>query len=288
MLVPAFQLHLNTPILEGLVTVGKCTDVCKLLPVRANGFHPKSVDDGKNASLTCGTAAGKVFVHCPHDRSLDSLNNLRFLNINRRLTAITAGELDPARKRDILVVGSQTNVFAYDVDANTDMFYRDVQDAASALAMGSIDNNPKPLLFVGGNCSVQGFDAAGTEAFWAVTGDTVTALAAADYRGDGTAQLVVGSADYELRFFRGEEVVHESAEADKPVALCSLGPPSIGCGGGCGPCRSAHCRAVQVRAGQRHGRRVPEDGAGVACARAWPVHGAGFVRYRRRRPGRAR
>lgn len=147
---------------------------------------------------------------------------MRFLNINRRLTAITAGALDPSRGRDVLVVGSQNNILAFDVEANRDLFFREVPDGVSALTMGTIGTQPKPLVFAGGNCTVQGFDFEGNDAFWAVTGDTVSAMTVADY-GDGRPQLVVGSTDFELRFFRDEEMLHESAEADKAVALAPMG-----------------------------------------------------------------
>jgi Bardet-Biedl syndrome 2 protein len=75
MLIPAFQLHLNVPILEGLVVVGHY--------------------DGKHPCLTCATSAGKIFIHSPHERNEDANNQLRYLNINRRITALAAGRMNP-------------------------------------------------------------------------------------------------------------------------------------------------------------------------------------------------
>ena len=59
-----------------------------------------------------------------------------------------------------------------------------------------------PVLFVGGNCSLQGFDVQGNEVFWTVSGDNVQAIAFCDVDSDGTEELVVGSDDYCIRLFR--------------------------------------------------------------------------------------
>lgn len=48
------------------------------------------------------------------------------LNINQTVSAITAGVLTQARHGDTLVVGTPTNVLAYDVQNNADVFYKDV------------------------------------------------------------------------------------------------------------------------------------------------------------------
>lgn len=48
------------------------------------------------------------------------------LNINQTVSAITAGKLTHTRHADTLVVGTPTNVLAYDVQNNADVFYKDV------------------------------------------------------------------------------------------------------------------------------------------------------------------
>lgn len=186
------------------------------------------VDDGQHASLTCGTSSGKVFVHCPHDRSLDPQHNLRFLNINRRITALAAGQLDPARNRDVLAIGSQQNLLVFDVESNSDVFFRDIADGVSAVTMGTLGTYDVPLVIVGGNCSIQGFDAGGQERYWTVTGDNVTTMCLTDVAETGRNELLVGSADFELRSFEMEEVHLEISETDRPVGLCALTAPQFG------------------------------------------------------------
>lgn len=41
-----------------------------------------------------------------------------------KVTALTAGRLDETAERDILLVGSQTNLLAYDVENNADVYFK--------------------------------------------------------------------------------------------------------------------------------------------------------------------
>ncbi len=43
------------------------------------------------------------------------------------MTSLAAGKLDPELDQDVLVVGSQTNVLAYDVEQNSELFYKEVR-----------------------------------------------------------------------------------------------------------------------------------------------------------------
>lgn len=70
-----------------------------------------SLDDGNHPCLTCGTTAGKVFIHNPH-RTEEFQPEIKYLNINQTITALTAGVLDPKTGKNILLVGTQTNLLA--------------------------------------------------------------------------------------------------------------------------------------------------------------------------------
>uniref|UniRef100_A0A7S1IWS5 Bardet-Biedl syndrome 2 protein homolog n=1 Tax=Eutreptiella gymnastica TaxID=73025 RepID=A0A7S1IWS5_9EUGL len=209
-LTPAFELTLKNTIQEGLATVAKF-----------NGEQP---------CLTCATAGGKVFIHNPHERgdltveqpSADAQKNIKYLNINRTVTALASGPLNPKSKNDILLVGTQTNLLAYDVEQNKDVFYREVPDGINSMTFGKVGSIEDQLAIVGGNCSIQGFDADGNELFWTVTGDNVTALALIDIDEDQQNELLVGSEDYEIRIFQNEEVISETTETDRLLALSPL------------------------------------------------------------------
>ena len=149
---------------------------------------------------------------------------MSYLNLNKGVTAVEAAGLDPALGRDLLVVGTKTDVLAYDMEQNRDVFFKEVPDGVFASAVGSVEPGGKPLAVVGGNCSIQGFDKEGDEAFWTVTGDNVSAIEFCDIDGDGENELLVGSEDFEIRAYRNEEVLHEITEAAKVTGLSSAEP----------------------------------------------------------------
>uniref|UniRef100_A0A7S0L2Q7 Bardet-Biedl syndrome 2 protein homolog n=1 Tax=Coccolithus braarudii TaxID=221442 RepID=A0A7S0L2Q7_9EUKA len=207
-MLPAFKLQLNNAILKRLAAVGKY--------------------DGEHPSLTCATNAGKIFFHSPHEK--DKNNEVRFLNINRKISTLSSGPLISKSSRETLLVGAQTTLLAYDVLENRDLFFKDAPDGVNTVVVGVIGDLLEPLALVGGNCSIQGFDHEGNEAFWTVTGDNVSAMTFCDVDEDGQLELLVGSDDFEIRVFRNEEVISETTETDRPICLASLRRHTFGYG----------------------------------------------------------
>jgi Bardet-Biedl syndrome 2 protein len=111
---------------------------------------------------------------------------------------------------------------AYDVKRNADVFFRDVPDGCAKIEFGRVGRIEKPLVVVGGNCSIQGFDETGTEQFWTVTGDNVSALALIDVDEDGQNELLVGSEDFQIRIFQNETVLSECQETAQITHLCGI------------------------------------------------------------------
>ena len=235
-MVPTFKFTLNNTILPGVVAVGKY--------------------DGRTPSLTCGTSGGKVFMHNPHQSSVknaageEAQDKLTFLNINNDITAIATGAVaESMNGKDALFVGTKTNLLAYDVNKNTDLFYKEVQDGIDSLICARLGGEKSPMLaLVGGNCSIHGFNETGQEEFWTVCGDHAFALAVGDVNGDGKTELLVGSDDYEIRHFQGEEVLSEFTETSK-------------------------VRALEPLTGQLYGYTLDNGTVGVYnnCSRVWRV-----------------
>lgn len=208
----AFSLSLNQQLVSGLLTVGKF--------------------DGQTPSLACATRDGKVLLHSPHEGGVggagtDGLNGrapaVRYLNFNRKITALRAGHLSSGPSApDLLFVGTQSNLLAYDTERNADVFFRDVQDGVNTLLIGRATSGGPPLVIAGGNCSILGFDAEGKEVIWTVTGDNVSSMAYCDVNSDGVVELLVGSDDFEIRSFRGEELLSETVETDRVTHLSAL------------------------------------------------------------------
>uniref|UniRef100_A0AAQ6ADG7 Bardet-Biedl syndrome 2 protein homolog n=1 Tax=Amphiprion ocellaris TaxID=80972 RepID=A0AAQ6ADG7_AMPOC len=212
MLVPIFTLKLNHKINPRMVTIGKF-----------DGVHP---------CLTAATQAGKVFIHNPHARGQRPVahrlsqstqdSDISLLNINQAVTCLTAGTLGPNTTGDTLLVGSQTNLLAYDVHDNADIFYREVADGANAIVLGKLGDIPSPLAIIGGNCALQGFDYVGNDHFWTVTGDNVRSLVLCDFTGDGKNELLVGSEDFDIRVFKEDELVSEMTENESKNHAMSI------------------------------------------------------------------
>ncbi|XP_043121076.1 Bardet-Biedl syndrome 2 protein homolog [Puntigrus tetrazona] len=212
MLVPIFTLKLNHKINPRMVAVGKY-----------DGIHP---------CLTAATQAGKVFIHNPHTRGQRPAahrlsqstqdSDISLLNINQAVSCLTAGTLGPNTTGHTLLVGSQTNLLAYDVHDNTDIFYKEVTDGANAIVLGKLGDIQPPLAIIGGNCALQGFDFEGNDQFWTVTGDNVRSLVLCDFTADGKNELLVGSEDFDIRVFREDELVTEMAENETVTSLCHM------------------------------------------------------------------
>lgn len=154
-MVPIFTLKLNHKINPRMVAVGKFDGVhpcltaatqagkvrgiCSITPQQVSKLlkeHILKEHISKIFILTLTVLHLQVFIHNPHDRGQRPAthrlsqstqdSDVSLLNINQAVTCLTAGTLRPNTTGDTLLVGSQTNLLAYDVHDNTDVFYRDV------------------------------------------------------------------------------------------------------------------------------------------------------------------
>lgn len=91
--------------------------------------------------------------------------------------------------RFVSFTGTPTHVLAYHVHDNKDVFYIECQDGVKAITVGCFRDYKQPLVFVGGNSSVHGYDHNGKEMFWTAVGDVVTALILLDYNKDGLKEV---------------------------------------------------------------------------------------------------
>ncbi|KAI6661899.1 Bardet-Biedl syndrome 2 protein [Oopsacas minuta] len=219
MLVPVFTLKLHQKIYPRLVTVG-----------RFDGIHP---------SIAAATTGGKIFIHRPHLRSRPDTGgritegtggldvDCVFLNIGQHITSLTAGALIEGGT-DLLFVGTANNLLAYDVENNQDVFYKEVPDGVNAMCVGVTGRNVDTLVYVGGNCSIQGYNSIGEDVFWTVTGDNVLSLMIFDFDADGENELLVGSDDYDIRVFKEDQMISEISETDSVIGLCPVTDSKFG------------------------------------------------------------
>jgi Bardet-Biedl syndrome 2 protein len=72
---------------------------------------------------------------------------------------------------ELLFIGSRTNLLAYDVNNNADLFDYEVADGLNCIKCCTIEGIEERLVLAGGNCSITGLDRDAEERFWTVTGD---------------------------------------------------------------------------------------------------------------------
>eukprot|EP00968_Pinguiococcus_pyrenoidosus_P008653 scaffold635_cov311-Pinguiococcus_pyrenoidosus.AAC.16 len=202
MLSTAFSFQVHNSVVPGVVCSGRF--------------------DGQKPSLALATRAGKLLLHSPHAVEQGG-EALRLLNINREVKSVCAGPLESEGGKDVLLLGTSSNLMAYDVDRNADSFFLEQPDGANVVLLGQAKGLAEKLVLVGGDCSVYGYDKAGVEKFWTVTGDNVSAMALCDAFSTGEPNLLVGSEDFAIRVFDGEEMVSEITEAEKVTHLTPAG-----------------------------------------------------------------
>ena len=233
-LIPTFTIRLNQKILHRLVCVGKF--------------------DGKRPSIAFAASPDHVLIHNPYANEADLVSPITKLSINRKISALASADLQ-GNGHDYLLVGTHSNLLAYNVEDNSDVFYKDVPDGVNVITSGRIAGGGSgPLAIIGGNCSIQGFDYQGKELFWTVCGDNVTAMAFYDSTissgastgsivsgstgigtssgnigtnvanmvgtgGGGIGKLIVGAEDSQIRIFDQERVEADIQESDVITGL---------------------------------------------------------------------
>ena len=76
----------------------------------------------------------QVFIHSPQDNNPQAQQlegNVSLLNVNQVVTSLACGQLDDQLKKDLLVVGTSSNITAYDIDRNVDLFFKEVRTVDS-------------------------------------------------------------------------------------------------------------------------------------------------------------
>lgn len=219
MLKAVFSIHLQEKIHAGKVAIGRF--------------------DGRHPCIVAATLGEKVLLHDPQNRSLSagdhgnttpgSTPEVSFLNFNQTVQSISTGCMKKNSPNEVLVIGTPTSMFIYDVQNNADILYRDIPDGANVVTIGRLgSHNPDAIALAGGNGALQGFDVKGDDVYWTVTGDNITSLALTDFTDDGFNEVIVGSEDFDIRVFKEDAIIHELSETDSVTVLCPIIPYTFG------------------------------------------------------------
>jgi hypothetical protein len=204
-LVPSFEFKLGSAIAPGTVCVGKF--------------------DGVYPCLAAAAPNGNVLLHDPRA----STNAVRVLSFGRSIRGLSSvagaafkpqqSGADSAVERDMLLLSGDTSAHVFDVFSNSDMFFKDVPDGSCCCTLGRIVHDSassESAIFVGSNCSIQGFASDGSERFWTVSGDSVSCIAFAYIE---STLMLVGSRDSFIRVYSGEQLTHEISETAAPTCI---------------------------------------------------------------------
>ncbi|KAK2582215.1 hypothetical protein KPH14_004567 [Odynerus spinipes] len=210
----AFSLNIQKHIESGLVASGKF--------------------DGSHACLAAVTSGGNVLVHSPHrqpqiknndseqpDGRLSWSGELAELQIGSQVTAICTGRFGED-ERDILLIGTATHILAYQVEDNSDIFYKEMTDGALCIMIGKLGWLSNQVAVIGGNSSITVLDSEGTEIFWTVMGDVVTSITIFDFDGDHENELLIGTKDFEIRVLKEDAIMWDTKETASITALAGL------------------------------------------------------------------
>lgn len=81
----------------------------------------------------------------------ETSSDIAVLNFNQEIRAIETGCLIKNDSKEILVIASPTQLLAYHVDNNRDVFFHEILEGITSVAIGVIASNEQPMVIVGGN-----------------------------------------------------------------------------------------------------------------------------------------
>ncbi|KAH7724118.1 bardet-Biedl syndrome 2 protein [Aphelenchoides avenae] len=123
---------------------------------------------------------------------------------------------------DIVLIGTETRLVAYDVFNNKTLFHRDTPDAVRCIEVGLLDEYQTPVIVFGCGTTLWGIDDQGRDLFWTALGDEVNALAICDVNSDGINELVIGTNGVEIKVFKNASLLSEYTEGDPTITLCTI------------------------------------------------------------------
>ncbi|CAD0203311.1 unnamed protein product [Chrysodeixis includens] len=203
---PVFKLELNHKVTPSVVTIAKY-----------DGTHP---------CLTAAAGYDKIIIHHPHGgvgtgraQRSQAHGEVSELNLSQAIIALACGPLKPDTNRDMLLIGSPTQILAYDVHDNTDLFFKEAPDGVNVIIAGSFGKYTETLAIIGGNSSVQAIDWEGNEVFWNVISGKVCAIITFDFDKDGENELLIGSDDSFIRVLKNNQFIAEISETGPILCL---------------------------------------------------------------------
>ena len=90
------------------------------------------------------------------------------------------------------------------------------------MACGKFSKYSMPLCLAGGNCNIIGVDINGQDIFWTVLGGSAICMTLGDTNKDEKNELIIGTDDFTIRFYKDEEPINEVNENTKIVIISHI------------------------------------------------------------------
>ncbi|XP_070504101.1 BBSome complex member BBS2-like [Chironomus tepperi] len=186
--------------------------------------------DAVNPSLTAITQSNKIIIHSPNTRYnmfntqkawSEIKKDIGMLSVNYTITSIATGKLSDSDK-EYLAIGTETNILVYQVDDNIEVFFKDVSESVRCMTIGNIDISFPPLLLVGSNTTVKGYNVKGDEILWIVVSGVVNSITLFDFNRDNDQEIILGCND-KIRIYKQDKFIKELNENAPVTQVSPLG-----------------------------------------------------------------
>ncbi|KAH7819771.1 putative Bardet-Biedl syndrome 2 protein [Monocercomonoides exilis] len=179
-------------------------------------------------SLVCSTEGGKVLIYTPHTTFEEKVSDiaegsseLRTLSINGKVTGLISGKLNKDLSHDILAIGMETTLRAYDVVLNSDTYFVTIHEGVNCISLHSQVEGDELQIFAAGNGAVRGYNKLGEESAWLLSGEDVVSMCSYNAE-NGDHGLLVATANSRVQFFKRDEMSFAISETDDVCAMVSL------------------------------------------------------------------
>lgn len=147
--------------------------------------------------------------------------DIGMLSVNYTITSIATGKLSDSNK-EYLAIGTETNILVYQVDDNIEVFFKDVSESVRCMTIGNIDISYPPLLLVGSNTTVKGYNIKGDEVLWIVISGVVNSIILFDFNRDNDQEIILGCND-KIRIYKQDKFIKELNENAPVKQIAALG-----------------------------------------------------------------
>jgi Bardet-Biedl syndrome 2 protein len=192
-----------------------------------NGATTGIFDEKRREQLVVATTTNKIVLQNAEaifhvNEPVNCIKTCRFKQESHVTEVDSGGTSLAIGDYDVVLIGTESRLVAYDVYNNKTLFHRETPDGVRSVEVGLLDEYNFPIIVFGCGTTIWGIDQQGRDLFWTALGDEVNAIAICDVDGDGINELLVGTNGMEIKAFKNASLMCEFTEGDPTIALCTI------------------------------------------------------------------